>query len=115
LLPGEEVILYGTGWGPTVRRPINLQPATRPNELRARESLRVLLDGIEVPESHVLYAGLSVGAAGAYEARVRLPVWTPPDPEIRLAVGQEVTPTGLRLRVGRLQAQPADERLRSTQ
>lgn len=114
LHPGEEVILYGTGWGPTMRRPINLQPPSRPNELKARDSLRIYLDGIELPGSDILYAGLSVGAAGVYEARIRLPEWTPRDPEIRLAIGEAVSQPELRLRVAPAQAQPAEERLRTT-
>lgn len=114
LHPGDEVILYGTGWGPALRRPVNLQPAARPNELKARDSMRIYLDGMELPAGYIVYAGLSVGAAGIYEVRLRLPEWTGADPEVRIAIGEEVTQAGIRLHVAPSGAQPAEERLRST-
>ncbi len=113
LHPGEEVILYGTGWGPTLRRPINQQPAARPNELKARDLMRIYLDGIELPAGHIVYAGLTVGSAGIYEVRLQLPDWTGADPEVRIAIGEDVTQAGIRLHVAPSWTQPAEERLRS--
>lgn len=115
LHPGGEVLLYGTGWGPALRRPVNLQPVSRPNQLKFRDGLRVFLDGVEVPAGLILYAGLTVGASGIYEMRLRLPEWAPPDPEIRLAIRDAFTQPGIRLRVAPIEAQPAEERLRSNQ
>lgn len=113
--PGSEVILYGTGWGQTLRRSINLQPAARPSELKARDSLRVLLDGLDVPQDHISYAGVSPGTAGLYELRFRLPDWTPEDPEIRIAIGGRFSQAGLRLRATPTILQPPETRVRSTQ
>lgn len=113
--PGSEIILYGTGWGQTLRRSINLQPVTRPSELKDRGLLRVLLDGIEVPPDHVSYAGVSPGTAGIYELRFRLPGWTPEDPEIRIAIGDRLSQEGLRLRAAPTILQPPGTRVRSTQ
>lgn len=113
LRPGDEVILYGTGWGPTLRRPINLQPAARPNELKDKGLMRIYLDGIELPADRVLYAGLTVGASGIYEVRFRLPEWTSVDPEVRIAIGEALTQPDIRLRVAPSLSQPAEERLRS--
>lgn len=112
--PGATVTLYGTGWGPTLRPPINLQTAARPSELRARGAVRVYLDGMEVPADQMLYAGLSVGSAGLYELRFRLPLWTPPNPEVRLAIGTELSQPGLRIPVAPPEMQPGQQRLRST-
>lgn len=113
--PGDEVILYGTGWGEVIRRLINLQPAFTRSELRARSSLRAYLDGMEVPQSSIAYAGVSPGTAGIYELRFRLPEWVPDDPEIRLSIGGRLTQPGLRLRVARSGPQPSAGWLRSNQ
>lgn len=114
-VPGSEIVLYGTGWGRTLRRSINLQPASQPSELRARESLRVFLNGMEVPGDHISYAGVSPGTAGIYELRLRLPDWTPEDPVIRISIGGRLSQEGLRLRVDPSRLQPPDLRVRSTQ
>lgn len=113
--PGDEILLYGTGWGQTLRRSINLQSASRPSELKARDSLQVFLNGIEVPRDLVFYAGVSPGTAGIYELRLRLPDWTPEDPEIRISIGGKRSQEGLRLRVDPSRLQPPDVRVRSTQ
>ncbi len=115
LHPGATAVLYGTGWGPTQRPSINLQTTSRPTELRARSAVTVYLDGMAVPPDHVIYAGLTVGAAAVYELRFRLPAWTPPDPEIRIAIGEELTQPGLRLPVSPAVVQPGDQRMRSYQ
>jgi len=113
--PGDEVILYGTGWGEVIRRLINLQPAVTRSELRARSSLRVYLEGMEAPQSSISYAGVCPGTAGIYEIRFRLPDWVPDDPEIRLSIGGRLTQPGLRLRVARAGLQPPAGWLRSNQ
>lgn len=113
--PGDEIVLYGTGWGQTLRRAINLQPASQRSELRARDSLAVYLDGIEVPREFISYAGVSPGTAGIYELRLRLPAWTPADPEIRISIGGRPSQEGLRLRVDPSRVQPPEARARSTQ
>lgn len=114
-VPGSEIVLYGTGWGRTLRRSINLQPASQPSELKARNSLRVFLDGMEVPGDLVVYAGVSPGTAGIYELRLRLPDWTPEDPEIRISIEGRLSQEGLRLRVDPSRLQPPDMRVRSIQ
>ncbi len=114
-VPGSEIVLYGTGWGRTLRRSINLHPESQPSELRARDSLQVFLDGREVPGAFISYAGVSPGTAGIYELRLRLPDWTPEDPEIRISIGGRWSQEGLRLRVDPSRLQPPDLRIRSTQ
>ncbi len=114
-VPGGEIVLYGTGWGRTLRRSINLQPASQPSGLKARDSFRVYLGGMEVPGDLVSYAGVSPGTAGIYELRLRLPDWTPEDPEIRISIGGRLSQEGLRLRVDPSRLQPPELRVRSTQ
>lgn len=112
--PGEEILLYGTGWG-AVRTPLpNLLIPDRPNELKARSSVRVLLEGIELEPERILYAGLVPGAPGLYQLRLRLPEWSPRDPEIRISVAGRLTRPGLRVAVSPASQLPADP-VRTTQ
>ncbi|MGC8760931.1 MAG: hypothetical protein ACP5UT_15445 [Bryobacteraceae bacterium] len=113
--PGEEVILYGTGWGALLRQPLNLLIPDSLNELRARSAVRVVLEGMEAEPDRILYAGAAPGAPGIYQIRFVLPEWSGPDPEIRVAIGDRLTQPGLRLRVAAAPPQPPGERLRFTQ
>lgn len=97
--PGEEVILYGTGWGPLERMPPSLQIPIGPNPLKFRSGVRVILEGMEAPGHLVQYAGLAPGAPGVYQLRFRLPEWCPPDPEIRVSISGSLTQPNLRLPV----------------
>jgi uncharacterized protein (TIGR03437 family) len=113
--PGEEVIVYGTGWGPLQRQPTSLQIPDRPNELKSRATVRVVLNGIEAPGEFVLYAGVAPGAPGVYQLRFRLPEWCPPDPEIRLSVAGSLTQAGLRLPVHTPEGPTPGERMSAGQ
>lgn len=97
--PGEEVILYGTGWGPLERQPASLLIPDKPNQLKFRTAVRVILDGVEAPGHLVQYAGVAPGAPGVYQLRFRLPEWCPPDPEIRVSIANSLTQPALRLPV----------------
>lgn len=112
--PGDEVVLYGTGWGPLQRLPVNLLVPGHPNELRFRSSLQVLLDGREVEPDRILYAGVATGAPGIYELRFRLPEWCPPDPEIRLSISGSLTQPGLRIPAAAGGPQPPGQPARFT-
>ena len=113
--PGQEVILYGTGWGASQRPPVNLLIPEKPYALKAREALRVFLDGMEVAPGAIVFAGLVPGAPGLYQLRLRLPDWVGTNPEVRIAIGDQMSQPGLRLPVERPQAQPDGQRMRSTQ
>lgn len=104
-VPGEWVILHATGLGPTVLRLRDGEiPMVPPLPLaglgikRLRE-LQVLFDGEPVDASRIGYAGLTPGIAALYEIRLRLPEYLGPDPEIRIALGDLISPEGVRLRV----------------
>lgn len=112
--PGEFVVLYAAGLGRTVVsfEDGQLAPTTlgvAPIIIKRLDELRVLLAGEALEASRVLYAGLAPGTAGVYQLNLRLPDWLPPDPEIRLALGDQVSPAGLKLRV-----QPAGDTQPST-
>jgi uncharacterized protein (TIGR03437 family) len=107
--PGEFVVLYAAGLGRTVAsfEDGQLAPTTlgvAPITIKRLDELRVLLDGEVLDAARVLYAGLAPGTAGVYQLNLRLPDGLPPDPEIRLALGDQMSPAGVKLR-----AQPADD------
>lgn len=70
-VPGEAVVLFGTGFGPT-------QPPVEEGQLppfAASLTLpsRVFLNGLELPEENVLYVGQAPFFAGLQQVNIRLP------------------------------------------
>ncbi|MBZ5584774.1 MAG: hypothetical protein LAQ30_21700 [Acidobacteriia bacterium] len=95
---GDVIMLYATGLGRTTPYP------SRPDEIPAFagameriEELRVYLDGVPLERPNVLWAGISPGSAGLYQVNLKLPEGIGPDPEIRVSVGEQITPPGLKL------------------
>ena len=100
IAPGDIVILYAAGLGRT--RPYPSQASEIPAYaalLEALPSFRVYLDGKALDASKVLYAGLAPGWASLYQVNLVLPEDVGPDPEIRLAVGNQTSRAGVRLAV----------------
>lgn len=95
--PGDIVVLYATGLGRT--RP-NPKPGEIPTQAAALERLSefsVLLNGQPVAAGQVLYAGLAPGFPGLYQVNLRLPEPAPKNAELRLRLGQELSPAGVLL------------------
>ncbi len=95
---GDIIMLYATGLGMTKPYP------SRPDEIPAFagalarfEELRVYLDGAPLERANILWAGISPGSAGLYQINLKLPEGIGPNPEIRVSVGGQITPPGLRL------------------
>jgi uncharacterized protein (TIGR03437 family) len=89
----EIIVLYATGLGP-------VSPPTPPGrfaDAAARittPDFRVLLNGTQIDASRIQYAGLTPGFAGLYQINVQLPADAPPNPEIRVGFGQQLSPGG---------------------
>ncbi|MDZ7637872.1 MAG: hypothetical protein U5J83_06420 [Bryobacterales bacterium] len=90
--PGQIVILWATGLGPTL-------PSMRPGELPRgaapldqKSPFQVNLNGSPVPAGHVLYAGVAPGFAGLYQINLLLPEDTPANPVIRVGYGNTLSP-----------------------
>ena len=95
--PGETVIAYGTGWGPTnpdlSENDMNITAA----QLAQPGEFHVMLAGKALAATSVSYAGASPGRPGLYQVKFHLPLQVIPNPEIRVAIGDQASPPNLRL------------------
>jgi uncharacterized protein (TIGR03437 family) len=96
--PGELVVLYATGLGPTL-------PAMIPNQapelasIVATPGFGVWLNGNQVPSSAVPYAGVTPGYAGLYQVNFFVPQDAPPNPQIQIGWVNAMSPPQLILPV----------------
>lgn len=95
--PGEEVVLYATGLGPTSPPQSNRKVASERDALEPAGPFGVVVGGRELEARHLTYAGVSPGFAGLYEVRFVLPGGVGKDPEVRIRVGERWSQEGLRV------------------
>jgi uncharacterized protein (TIGR03437 family) len=95
--PGEIVIVYASGLGQTTPRLLNLNIPRGAAQIERRSQFRVLLNGVDVEAPAILYAGVTPGFAGLYQINLRLPAALPANPELRVGVGERLSPPGLLL------------------
>jgi uncharacterized protein (TIGR03437 family) len=98
--PGEEVILWATGLGPTVPPQIYGRIPLAASWIARAGEFRVFLNGDPLPAEQISYVGVAPGFAGLYQVNLKLPAELPRNPEIRIAVGAEISPPGFRLPAG---------------
>lgn len=96
--PGDIVVVYATGLGRAGHNPTGLIPSA-PAQIENFAALKVYLAGSLLDRIFIKYAGLTPGMAGLYQINMELPQSTPPDPEIRVAIGDHSSPAGLKLAV----------------
>jgi len=92
---GEIIVLWATGLGNT--NP-DLEPGFLPygaQWLTQMNLFGIRINGAPIDPGLILYAGVAPGYAGLYQINVRLPEVLPPNPEIRLTLGDTVSPAGL--------------------
>ena len=95
--PEEWVILWATGLGEVTPR---ADPLFIPRQAASLEQMRsfcVLLDHVPVAADRIGYAGLAPGWGGLYQVNLRVPGGLGPNPEIRLAAGEEASRPGVRI------------------
>ena len=97
--PGDLIVLWCTGLGKTIANPSTGYLPPYISEIVNKSSLQVLLDGVPVDPAAILYAGLTPGSAGLYQINLILPDTVGADPEIRVAIGLQSSPAGLKLAV----------------
>lgn len=110
--PGETVIVYASGLGQTTPPQLYLAVPRVAAALASQQLLRVTLAGVELDRSAVVFAGIAENQPGIYELRIRLPVRLAENPELRIGMGDDMSPTGARLRVRPPSAQPGEPILR---
>jgi len=99
--PGEVVLLFATGLGPT--NPV-YQAGEIPGTIAStREAVTVTIGGTTLPAADVLYAGVSPGSiSGLYQVNVRVPANTPDgNAPVVLRIGGQSTQTGAVISVRR--------------
>ena len=99
--PGDVIVLFATGLGQTEPNPQYAEIPMSAALIRQFSELRILFNGEVVEGTTVYYAGIAPGFAGLYQVNMRLPDSVPPNPEIRILVGDHISPTGIYLPVER--------------
>lgn len=96
---GEIIVLYLSSLG-------RVTPDTEPGQITRQASsianpsqLQVLFNGTACPPGSVLYAGLAPGFAGLYQINMTVPPLTPHNPEIRISLATDISPSGVFLAV----------------
>jgi uncharacterized protein (TIGR03437 family) len=102
---GEIVVLYGSGLGKTAI-PLDFQDEGRLVPLTADlnairiarfQELSVTVNDTPLDTSQIFWAGLTPGLAGVYQVNLKLPDVIDANPEIRLFVGDQASPPGVKL------------------
>jgi uncharacterized protein (TIGR03437 family) len=97
-VPGEVIVFYATGLGPTQPNPLDREAMPSAAPLVQLTTFQVLLDGVAIDPSRVQYVGVAPFNAGLYQVNVRLPDDLPPtNPEVRLSVAGALSLPGLTL------------------
>ncbi len=96
---GDIVALFATGLGPLEERSGDFDIPQKPIPIEVRRETRILLNGVPVPDSSVLYAGCAPTYYGLYQINLHLPKDVDPDPEIQISVAGRLSPPGVRIRV----------------
>jgi len=94
---GEIIVLYVVGLGHVTPDTVSGKIVTSAASIAAASQLQVLLSGTACPPGNILYAGVAPGFAGLYQINMILPQLTPPNPEIRIAVGPQISPPAVYL------------------
>lgn len=97
--PGEVVVLFASGLGPT-------NPAAIPNQIPQQaasvtpmSSFSMMINGSPVSSQQILYAGVVPTFAGLFQINVQLPASTPSNPQIQIGYAGTLSPTGRMLPV----------------
>jgi uncharacterized protein (TIGR03437 family) len=97
--PGDLIILYAAGLGSTSPNSETGEIPQFAARISAFSTFQVLLNGKALDPTTVPYAGQAPGFPGVYQVNFYLPLGCPPNPEIQLAVGPQISASGIILAV----------------
>jgi uncharacterized protein (TIGR03437 family) len=93
----EIIVLYAVGLGQTVPDVIDGFVPDRAMKILDFSILDVLINSVQLDPARVLYAGVTPGFAGLYQINLMLPDNLPSNPEIRVAIGLQASPSFMNL------------------
>ncbi|MEO8100868.1 MAG: hypothetical protein ABI811_24455 [Acidobacteriota bacterium] len=96
--PGEIVVLYATGLGPTTPPAIAHQLVTSAARL-VDTGFQVWLNGTPVSPDRILYAGATPGFAGLFQINLKIPNNAAVNPEIQVGTTERRSPAGKVLQI----------------
>lgn len=97
--PGETVVVYGTGLGLTNPDVGGGEISMIPAQIVQLNDFHLRVAGTALTSTSVDYVGVTPGTPGLYQVNFKLPEQVAPNPEIRIAIGNQSSPSGLKLPV----------------
>jgi uncharacterized protein (TIGR03437 family) len=95
--PGEEIVLYATGLGPTIPPMAYGEVATAAAWIGRLTDFQISFEGVLVDPGRIDYVGVTPGFAGLYQINVRLPNFFTANPEIRIGFADRSSRPGLKV------------------
>jgi len=92
--PGEIVVLYATGVGPTSPAAIPDQIPHTAASVTPLSGFSLLMNGTAVDPHQILYVGVTPGFAGLFQINWQVPSNAPANPEIRIGYAGTLSPAG---------------------
>lgn len=96
---GETVTLLGTGFGATNPAVTTGFASSTLAQITDLSEFRILLNGVSLPASSVLYAGVAPYSPGVYWATFKLPKTGAANPALQIHIGAHHSQAGLKLPV----------------
>jgi uncharacterized protein (TIGR03437 family) len=97
--PGESIVVYSTGLGPTNPRQLDGVIPKVPAPIVLLSQLQILLDGQPLDSSAIQYAGITPGTAGVYQINFTLPAGITDSPALQISIGGQMSQSGVQIPV----------------